>query len=196
VQQVEVKMRRRSWKSEDAVLVDIHLNSAVDTSARGIEAWFGKNDTQEFADMCSQEVIASTGFPARPTKSSDKNRNGRLGILDDTTPQACLIECGFLSNEFDAAAIRDSHIDDLFAIGLHHAIRRAAGFPADVSLPASGYRDVPDGAWYAESVKRLRENGIVIPDDNRLFHPDAPMNRAEAAVMFDRLRNDILSRLP
>lgn len=188
---VQQEMKGNKWGPDDACLIDIHLNSSGSKAARGVETWYGKNDKREFADIVLEEMVAVTGFPKRAVLSSDKNRLGRLGILDDTTPQACLVELGFVTNEFDAAILKDSKLDDVFAIGLHRAIRRQCGLPADVSVPTSGWKDVPDGAWFSADVKRLTDMGVFIPDDDRLFHPDAPVNRAQMAVILGRFFDHI-----
>lgn len=189
-------MKAEGWKADETCLVDIHLNATGNPAARGAETWYGKNDSPDFAKIVLEEVVQATGFPKRSVLSSDSNRLGRLGILDDTTPQACLVELGFVTNELDAAVLKDAKLDDVFAIGLHRAIRRQCGLPADVSLPTSGYMDVPDGAWFSADVKRLTELGVFVPADDRLFHPDAPVNRAQAAVMLGRLFDSLSVKKP
>jgi hypothetical protein len=187
VQEVKIAMNYHRFTKDETCLIDIHLNSAGVESARGCETWHGKNDSKDFAVIVLEEVVKATGFPVRSVKSSDQNRHGRLGILDDTDPQACLLECGFITNELDSAFIKDNKLDDLFAIGIHRAVRRQAGFPADVSLPASGFLDVPDGAWFAPAVKDLREIGVFEEAEDGMFHPEAPVNRAQMATVMHRI---------
>jgi len=97
--QVNAYMKQKGYTFADAVLIDVHMNSAA-PSARGIEAWYGMNgDSKDFANAIAQFVSGATSIPLRPNyiQPSNANRLGRLGILDDTLPRACLIECGFVT---------------------------------------------------------------------------------------------------
>lgn len=62
-----------------------------------------------------------------------------------------------------------------------------ASFTALALEAQETFWDVPEDAWYAESVEHLAELGILqgYPDDS--FQPDSPLNRAEFAVVIDRL---------
>lgn len=49
------------------------------------------------------------------------------------------------------------------------------------------FSDVPSDAWYADAVNSLSEKGIVEGYPNGTFGPTKNVNRAELAVMLDRL---------
>ncbi len=49
------------------------------------------------------------------------------------------------------------------------------------------FSDVPEDAWYAKAVISLSEKGIVNGYPDGTFGPTATVNRAELAVMLDRM---------
>ena len=58
---------------------------------------------------------------------------------------------------------------------------------ADVSkYPATSFRDVPEGAWYAPYVNWAAENGVVHGVSDTAFAPDANISRQDMAVMVYR----------
>ncbi|MBR0312343.1 MAG: S-layer homology domain-containing protein [Oscillospiraceae bacterium] len=52
---------------------------------------------------------------------------------------------------------------------------------------ASGYTDVPDGAWYAPAVEALREQGIMNGMGDGRFGPDGTFTRAQLATVLYRM---------
>lgn len=187
----------RGWSKHDALLISVHINAASNPSARGLEAWYSENEaTQNFAANLVLQMAHTTGLPLRanPVMPTSANRWGRLGIVDDTTPLACLVECGFISNAEDAAFLKNEQLDDKVAEGLHRGVRTYLGFsaePGPVTPPPSDFfSDVSPDAWYHDDVKLCLEQGIFTLPPDHLFHPDQPLNRAEAAALIARhLRN-------
>ena len=49
--------------------------------------------------------------------------------------------------------------------------------------PATSFRDVPEGAWYAPYVNWALANGIVSGTSATTFSPDAKITRQDMAVM-------------
>ena len=200
--------REHQWSAEHALLVSIHLNATTSPTARGLEAWYSKQKpaARYFAQCILNQVSSRTGIPLRPTTllTSDANRWGRLGILDDTIATGCLVECGFITNEFDAKVLKDASLDDRFAEGIHRGIREylslsaapTLGTPSTTtvstppapptSAPQSGFIDIPELAWYNAAVKMCLEQGIFRPSADGRFHPERPVTRAELAMVIAR----------
>lgn len=169
--------------NSNSVLIGIHLNSAINKSARGVEVWYSK-DARNFAISVGTETARWSGMPLRkyPVKQSSDNRLGRLSIIDDTPPLSILVECGFLSSELDAKIIKDDKMDDGIATGIYHGLLLYFGFAQD-----SFYSDVPKDAWYYDAVKHCLDNGIFDMPEDRLFHPEKPIDRATLAQVIYRL---------
>lgn len=51
----------------------------------------------------------------------------------------------------------------------------------------SYFSDVPDDAWYSDAVYSLAQKGIVEGYEDETYRPENNINRAEMAVMLDRL---------
>ena len=61
---------------------------------------------------------------------------------------------------------------------------RLAGEPE--SQTTAGFRDVKDGAWYAQAVNWAAENGIVTGYSNTVFAPNDKVTREQLAVILNR----------
>lgn len=49
------------------------------------------------------------------------------------------------------------------------------------------FNDLPENQWYTQAVKNLTAKGIIEGYDNNTFRPENDVNRAELAVILDRL---------
>ncbi len=192
IKQINDLCTENHWTAADTLMVSIHLNAASDPAARGIEAWYSPTEPRmlDFAKLLTEQVSATTGIPLRSksTLITAENRWGRLGIIDDTIANGCLIEAGFITNEFDAKFFTDNALQAKVVDGLSRAIRMFMAFPpiTGTGIPPSFYRDVPVTAWYRGDVELcLREGLFQMPPDG-LFHPERPVTRAEVAAILAR----------
>lgn len=191
VNEVNRICREKGWQTNDALLIAIHINSAGSTAARGLEAWYSSSrGGEDFAKSVIEQVSQATGLPlrAKVTLPSNANRHGRLGIVDDTIPRACLIECGFITNEFDVAVLKSMQLDDRFAEGIHRGIRTYLSLPPTSGpvAPPAFFTDVPPLAWYAGDVKKCFDEGLFKISADGKFNPDRPVTRAELAAVMAR----------
>lgn len=197
IKEINDVCRNRGWGRDDAVVVSIHANAAGDPAARGVEAWYGsqKPGGDNLSRIMVERVCASTGIPprTRPARISSENRWGRLGILDDTIPLGCLVEIGFITNEFDAQMFKDTQMDDKFAQGLHEGLRAWMALPTvpNAAPPPDFFRDIADSAWYAGDVRACFEAGLFRMPPDGLFRPERPVTRAELATVMGRLLSRI-----
>ena len=177
------------YTESDSLVISFHLNSASSKTARGIESWYSKKkDSRKEAVIITEAVSNWTKMPLRryPTRPSSSNRHGRLAIIDDTIPKAFLIECGFLSNEQDAAIVKDDVLDDGYASGVLNGMKELLNLPVNVRIEEEFYIDVREEQWFFDAVKTCLLEGLLeLPDDKR-FNPGKPMTRGEVAIMFAR----------
>ncbi|MEI8229612.1 MAG: N-acetylmuramoyl-L-alanine amidase [Candidatus Peregrinibacteria bacterium] len=192
IKEVNILCQENQWKSEDALLLSIHVNAASDPAARGLEAWYSPRFPTmiDFAKTLVEQVATTTGLPprSRPALISSDNRWGRLGILDDTLCVGCLFEAGFLSNEFDAKVLTDAALREKIVDGLHRAIRVQCSLPPlhGPATPPTSFTDLPALAWYREDVKLCLREGLFQMSADGLFHPERPVSRAELATVLAR----------
>ena len=64
--------------------------------------------------------------------------------------------------------------------------RLAVGEDKNTPIP-NAFRDISDGAWYAQEVNYLAKNGIILGYENGEFRPDAIISRAEFTAIAARL---------
>ena len=181
VKQVNACCLQNGWKSGDALLVSLHMNSGAPI-ARGLEGWYGtgKASGRALADILVNTLAETTGLPLRskPLLPSNLDRLGRLAILDDTIPTACLLELGFVTNARDVLAMQAR---SSFVEGIRDGLLHYIGLPMDFFL------DVPAGSWYHDAVVHGLQSGLFEMPADGLFHPDQNVSRAELAVALDRL---------
>jgi N-acetylmuramoyl-L-alanine amidase len=178
------------WKRDEALVLSLHCNASTDSSARGLEAWYtkGEANSAQLTSCLLEQVAQTTGLPIRASKTSNTNRLGRLGILDDTIPFGCLFEAGFVTNALDSALLKSSIDDQKFAKGLHRGIRQFLSLPLTLSSSSlsNELTDVAGLAWYSEAVKLCLDEGLFDRPTDGKFSPDRPVTRAELAAIFAR----------
>lgn len=180
------------WGVDDALALELHCNWSPDKKVRGIEAWIGdkKLKSKDAASMLVSKLHNSTGLPVRnpAVQLSSANRLGSLGITDETTPNAVLLEVAFLSNADDDSVLGDDIKDDVFSAGILSALRLICGFTAEVDVTdKSFYIDVPSSVWFEQAVRDCLKDGILVMSPERLFRPDKPPTRAEMVTFGARI---------
>ena len=103
--------------------ISIHLNSAANKQATGIETWRYEKvgaTTKSLASNVQTELIAATGARDRGVKTSTT-----LYVLKHTVAPAVLIECGFLSNNDEAKLLFASKYQDKIAQAIVKGIQKS-----------------------------------------------------------------------
>ncbi len=96
----DVSLSTRCTNANNAnvdLVVSIHHNAGGGT---GIETYvynetLKNGETGRIATLVNNKAVEKTGMRNRGVKTKD------LAIIRDTKMKACLIECGFMDNEFD-----------------------------------------------------------------------------------------------
>ena len=104
-----------SWNAD--YFVSLHTNAAANTSASGSEAYVYRNSgsAASLARNILTQLNISTGLKNRGVFSRPT-----LYVLKKTKMPAVLVELGFITNQSDAALMRDS--PELFAEGVANGI--------------------------------------------------------------------------
>lgn len=93
----------------DAVFVCIHFNAATRANANGIETYYYSNQSAVLAANIHRQVIAGT-----TTDNRGIRRRGYY-VLRRTTIPAVLVECGFLTNPYEARLALQTNYRDRLA---------------------------------------------------------------------------------
>ena len=93
-----------------------------------------------------------------------------------------LSRSGVIKGDDDGKANPDSNVTRAEACAM---VMRLMGVDA-IGKPDSGFEDVPWDSWYANTVARAKDYGIIEGDSDKLFSPDRNVSREEMVVMTAR----------
>lgn len=93
-----------------------------------------------------------------------------------------LSRSGVIKGDDDGKANPDSNVTRAEACAM---VMRLMGVDA-IGKPDSGFEDVPEDSWYANTVARAKDYGIIEGDSDKLFSPDRNVSREEMVVMTAR----------
>ena len=188
INKINQKCEQLGYNSSNALLVSIHLNSAS-PSAVGTEAWYYGNDeeSKRFGECIAQEISKQANTPERPSRSEYTNRHKRLGIIHDTKPLACLIECDFLTNTEAANKLKDDNANDVYAKGIVMGIMNYIGVENPV-VENSVNENTPS-EWAKDAIAWCKENNIALDFSS----PGKFIASSEAEIML--FRSGLLTKL-
>lgn len=124
-----VDMKARLAIIEEAnpqLAVSIHQNSYPDASISGMQVFYYKDSSKgrDAALLMQQQMIASM----QPKKQREAKDNGTYYLLKKTTVPLIIVECGFLSNETEAALLTNEDYQEQLAWSIHLGILRYVSF--------------------------------------------------------------------
>ena len=124
-----VDMKARLAMIEEAspqLAVSIHQNSYPDASVSGMQVFYYKDSLKgkNAALLMQQQMIASM----QPKKEREAKDNGTYYLLKKTTVPLIIVECGFLSNETEAALLSTDAYQEKLAWSIHLGILRYLSF--------------------------------------------------------------------
>ncbi len=105
----------------DAVFVSIHMNSFPQSSCRGVQIYYSPNtgESEALAEAVKESVFA---YLQPENKRETKRAGTSIYILNRIKRPAILIECGFLSNPEECAALNDVEYKGRLALTLATAV--------------------------------------------------------------------------
>lgn len=118
--------RRIAEENPSAIFVSIHMNSYPQAQYKGLQVWYSTNDPRslEIAESI-QHTVASQLQPEN--ERAVKAATSAIYLLRHITSPAVLVECGFLSNPEEAAALATEEYRDRLAFLLCRAILESSG---------------------------------------------------------------------
>jgi len=113
------EVSREENKSNSALFISIHCNSAENTKAEGTETWYYKYSIPggKAAQIMQKELVKNLGLKDRGIKSSES-----LHVLKRTKATAILVELAFISNSKEEALLREQ--PELFANAIWEGIKK------------------------------------------------------------------------
>ena len=99
----------------DALFVSIHQNKFSDTSQKGTQVFYSKNDPESsvLADCIQKEIVGSL---QKENKRMIKPSGTEIYLLYHAKSPAILVECGFLSNYEDLQKLKNDEYKTQLAL--------------------------------------------------------------------------------
>ena len=92
-------------RAKPSLVVSLHLNSFTDKSRRGIQVFYGKEDSKDFAK--EMQSVLNDEFNLPDVKRDFSALYADKYLLTESPCSAVIIECGFLSNPIDTQNLLD-----------------------------------------------------------------------------------------
>lgn len=89
-------------KTDNAIFVSIHMNSYTNPKYSGLQVWYSQNHPDSLA---LAEIIQSNNRENLQPQNTRKTKaaTSSIFLLDNIKSPAVLVECGFLSNAYEAS---------------------------------------------------------------------------------------------
>ncbi len=126
--------RRIAEENPNAIFVSIHMNSYPQAQYKGLQVWYSTNNPRscEIAESI-QHMVASQLQPEN--ERSVKAATSAIYLLRHISSPAVLVECGFLSNPEEAAALATEEYRDRLAFLIARAILKSAEGETEQNAP-------------------------------------------------------------
>ena len=145
-----------------SLFVSIHINSASNSSASGIETYvYGEGDKSN-GSLFQERLIAITGEKDRGVKT-----NPLLYVLGSTDMTAVLLELGFINNFHDINNLRKATYRQTLVNAIESAICKYFDIPVKGDGTKMIYQTVNQIPEYAKSIiKDLVDSGVIKGEEN------------------------------
>ncbi len=118
----------------NGILVSIHQNFYGDSRYRGAQVFYGSGEESKALAALLQERLR---LGLDPSNNRKIKRGEGIYLLDKTQGTRVLVECGFLSNPQEAAALADGAYQKRIAAVLAAALAEYLGIPESGGNPYS-----------------------------------------------------------
>ena len=107
--------------SENNVIISIHQNKFTESKYHGTQIFYSPNNAKSKILADNIKVMVKTLLQPeneRECKSADSG----IYLLKNTHNPAVIVECGFLSNEFETNLVTNEEYQDKLAYGIYKGI--------------------------------------------------------------------------
>lgn len=107
----------------EAVLISIHMNKFPQEYCNGIQLYYSPNNEESIKLANALHQLIRTDF--QPENNREVKASGSsIYLLDRVRTPAILVECGFLSNQKEAALLKDDHYQKQLALLIYTSLNR------------------------------------------------------------------------
>lgn len=166
----EERVKKANAANAD-IYISIHQNATETDNVSGIEVWYDGTDTsrnsKRLAQLMWQQTMKSTGTQMRELRG-----DADFHVTGNTMMPACLIECGFISNEDERLKLSSPEYQEQIAAGIAQGVEYYF-HPKTMYLT---FDDGPSEENTARILDILKERGIkatfFLIGENVRKHPE------------------------
>lgn len=186
----DLSLKARTDKANKAkadILVSIHHNANTGKwgSWGGTETYHypGSTTGKRLADIIQPKLCKVYGLTNRGVKSAN------FHMLRESSMPAVLTEGGFMDSTIDINKLRDDKVLNAAGKAIAEGVAEYLKLKKK-ETPSKGASTVPknniEGHWAEQELKKAKEKKIINGFPDGTMRPDAPVTRAELAVILDR----------
>lgn len=108
--------------TEEVLFVSIHMNAYPSESINGLQVWYSPNASEESSALAKSIQNTAQELLQPDNRRKVKEAGSNIYLLDRLRIPSVLVECGFLSNEHEAALLSDASYQKKLAFTLFTAI--------------------------------------------------------------------------
>lgn len=105
------------------LFVSVHANSFTNTSVKGTETYYTREDSKELANIMHKHLLTATGFNNRGVKTADYR------VTKYTVMPAILLEIGYMSNVEEEKKLFEEALQDRVAASIVAGIKEYLQIP-------------------------------------------------------------------
>ena len=106
--------------TEDSVFVSVHINQFPLESCKGLQTFYSKNDP--FSVVLADCIQSSARLLQTDNERAIKDGGDNIFLLKEITRPAVLVECGFISNQYEASLLADDEYKKALALTVYCGI--------------------------------------------------------------------------
>lgn len=170
------------------VFISLHINGHSNTSAQGYEDFIHTSRAARTVRLQNalHPHVASVWTNVGRANRGKKSAN--FAVLRQTSMPAILLENGFISNQRDAQLLSDSGFRAALVGAMGEGLAAAHGWRRKTKKGAPTLTDDIKGHWAEDALNWAKDNGLLTGYEDGTMRPDAPVTRAQLAVVLRRLR--------
>lgn len=100
----------------EAVFISIHMNSFGDSKYSGLQVYYSENN--EESRILADSVQSRVKNDIQPENNRAIKKGKGIYVLENTKNPAILIECGFLSNEYEAKKLSEKEYQNRLSFSI------------------------------------------------------------------------------
>ena len=105
---------------EDSIFVSIHMNKFSAEYCKGLQVFYNKTNTE--GRLLAESIQCHTKLLQADNKRIASEKSDSIYLIQSLKMPAALIECGFISNAYESALLKDARYKIALAMSIYYGI--------------------------------------------------------------------------